>query len=127
MNRLQASNISGKVMEQLKLLESELGVTFSRGTGKYDDATFSLTVTATENSSDGKSQDKDSLDLSRYASSLGLTPEDLERDFKIMGDAYVLCGFKSRNRKYPFIAKKTLTGSKVKMSVDMVMQALGKN
>jgi hypothetical protein len=104
MKKSDAQRISARIMETLASLEDELGVTFSRGNGSYDEQSFSLKVTATLNNVDGSAQSKEALDFVANAPMYGLSPDDLGKTFISNGKTMTITGMKPRNRKYPIIA-----------------------
>ena len=105
MNRNNAKDISAEVMKALGKLEKKLGVSFSRGNGKFDDNMFSMKITATANASDGSSQSKEEVDFVSSAFRFGLKKEDLGKTFTANGMSFKICGLKPKSRKYPVLAK----------------------
>jgi hypothetical protein len=105
MDRSKAKQVSGAIMEALATIESDLGVTFSRGNGKFDNNEFSMKVTATSNAVDGSSRDKDAVAFETHAMSFGLKPSDLGHTFTHGGEEFTVSGLKPRSSKYPILAK----------------------
>lgn len=123
MNKTKAGLLSTRVVEHLKAIEDELGVTFSVGRGTFDDSSFTMKLQITENGENGEKQDKMALDFKQYATLLGLHPNDLGKTINLGGLHCVLVGAKMSYRKYPIIAKKP-NGSLVKLPVDDVKRGL---
>ena len=53
-----------------------------------------------------------------YANMVGLEPSDFGMEFTQRGDTYTLCGLKTRNRKFPILAKKASDGKIYKFTED---------
>jgi hypothetical protein len=119
MDRNQAQNISSKIMEALKTIEGDLGVTFSRGNGKYDSSSFNMKVTATIDNVDGSTQTPEMIDFQREAHYYGLEASDLGTTFTQNGKTFEIVGLKPRSRKYPILGKDRM-GKTFKFTADSV-------
>lgn len=93
------------MLEQLKGLCDEFGLTISSTKGRYSersyDITFSLDIPG------DPSIDTQRLEFEALAPVFDLTPEDYMRSFSMCGKKFQLVGFKLKNRKYPVIAQDT--------------------
>lgn len=126
MNRGTAKNISDKVMEVLKGLEDELGVTFSGGNGHYDSATFSLKIKATVDSVDGNARTPEMIAFETQAFMFGFEKSDLGKTFKHGGELMEIVGLKPRSKKYPVLGKNS-RGKVFKFPANLVLDGLGKS
>ena len=124
MDRGKARFIGEKVMAKLKEIEDELGVTFSRGSGSYDSATYSMKVTATVDNVDGSTRTPEMMDFERHASMYGLEAENLGATFTQGGTEYEIVGMKPRSSKYPILAKSFTNGKTYKFPADTVKRLL---
>ncbi len=99
------------------------GVQFSFGNGTFttDNASLKLEIAGITDS--GVVKTKEATDFERYASSFGLTPEDLGTTFTYNGREFKLLGCKPRNRKFPLIAENTKSGKRFKLPKDAVKPA----
>jgi hypothetical protein len=68
----------------------------------------------------GEVMTKEATDFKHYASSLGLTPEDLGTTFTFNGRQFKLLGCNPRNHKYPIIAQNVKNGKRYKMESSAV-------
>jgi hypothetical protein len=104
----------------LRDVAAKHGVQFSFGNGTFtpDNATLKLEIAGI--AANGAVKTKEAADFERYASSFGLTPEDLGTIFTYNGKEFKLLGAKPRNHKYPLIAENTKTGRKFKLPGDAV-------
>jgi len=125
MNRGTAKNISERVMETLRSLEDELGVTFSQGNGSYDSATFSMKIKATIDSVDGSTQTPEMVDFEKQCFRFGFEPSDLGKTFTHAGDTYKIVGLKSKSRKYPILGEDA-QGKTFKFTANLVLDGMGK-
>jgi hypothetical protein len=124
MNKATARTISERVMEALKGLEGDLGVTFSRGNGTFDSASFSMKITATVDNADGSTRTPEMVDFEREAHYYGLDKDHLGTEFTVRGETYKISGLKPRSRKYPILGT-TADGRTFKFASDSVRRALG--
>ena len=125
MNRGTARNISERVMETLRSLEDELGVTFSQGNGSYDSATFSMKIIAAIDSVDGSSRTPEMIAFEQKAMIYGFEPSDLGKPFTHAGDTYKIVGLKSKSRKYPILGEDA-QGKTFKFTANLVLDGMGK-
>lgn len=90
--------------------ENAHGLIVSLGNGSYTDKSVTFKTTAAvkmEGIPDGVDLTKQALDFLKYAKLLGLKESDLGRKFNVKGVEFMLCGYKPRSSKLPFVAKKT--------------------
>lgn len=99
--------VSTRVIEALKTLETELGVTFTTEKGKYSNAERgSFTLSFACDSASGEAQSADEIQFKRLARQFGLQPEDYRAKFRYKGEVYEIVGLRPRAPTYPITARK---------------------
>ena len=102
------------------------GVQLTVGNGSFarDGSNAHLKLEIAGIADSGEVMTKEATDFKRYASSFGLTPEDLGTTFKYNGKEFKLIGCKPRNHKFPLIAENTKNGKTYKLPKDAVKPVL---
>lgn len=84
---------------------------------------FKLTILQTNES--GETVDPMATDFTLYATSFGLSPDDLGKTFKQFGgQSFKICGLKPRSRKYPIVVQQVGTTKKFKLGAMEVKRYL---
>jgi hypothetical protein len=123
MDRSKAKLVGDKIMDALKTIEDELGVTFTRGNGRFDSDSISFKITAMDRGENGEVQTPEAKDFVYYAVSFGLKADDLGRTFRQGGETFTITGMKPRSRKYPVLAT-SASGKTYKFGADSVKAML---
>jgi hypothetical protein len=95
-------------------------LTFGNGSFARDGSNASLKLEIAGITDNGDVLTKEATDFKRYASSFGLTPEDLGTTFTHNGKQFKLLGCNPRNHKYPIIAQNVKNGKRYKLESDVV-------
>lgn len=106
MDKATATSTINRLEAALKKLESELGVTFKVGNGRYSSTDVSVKITATEDASDGTKVSPDQVDFVQNCARWGMKPTDIGRKFisQRSRKVFTLTGSSSRRHKYPISA-----------------------
>ena len=102
----------------------ELGVNIKTGICRYSSSSFTFKLEGCLIGDDGNAVTKEAESFTMLASSYGLKPEDLHKEFKNGGDTYQIVGLKYRARKFPIQAKRLSDGVVYKFPADTVRFAL---
>jgi len=113
-----------KINESLKDLAEELGVNIEAGNASYTNENATVKLKVSTKNIDGTVNSKEADDFKRCASSWGLTPEDLNREFTIHGKTYKIVGANPRASRYPINAKRVSDGKGFKLAAFQVQLAL---
>jgi hypothetical protein len=119
------NHLRALIQERLDQLGQELGVALDLGRGNYsneDWGHFSKLSIAVFGEN-GEAETPEARDFKDYANLYGMEASDLGMEFSSNGSTFVLCGLKTRGRKYPFIAKKTSDGKTYKFTEEGIVQA----
>ena len=108
----------------LAAVGKELGVNIKTGNCRYSSSTFTFKLEGCLIGDDGNAVTKEAESFTMLASSYGLKPEDLHKEFKNGGDTYQIVGLKYRARKFPIQAKRLSDGTVYKFPADTVRFAL---
>ena len=102
----------------------ELGVSIKTGNCRYSSSTFTFKLEGCLIGDDGNAVTKEAESFTMLASSYGLKPEDLHKEFKNGGETFQIVGLKYRARKFPIQAKRLSDGVVYKFPADTVRFAL---
>lgn len=91
------------MLEQLKGLCEEFGLTISNSRGRYNERNCDITITL--DIPGDTALDTQRLEFEALAPVFDLKPKDYMRSFTLNGQKFQLVGFKLKNRKYPVIAQ----------------------
>ena len=127
LTRSDVRMIRGKINEALKALAPELsdGARVTLDYGRYGDTdvTFKVNV-AVPSEEGGNALSPAERDFTRLATTYGLKPEDLGKEFRNWsGDVFTITGLKPRSRKYPILGKRA-DGKVFKFAARAVVQGL---
>jgi len=109
-------SLRDQIEERLAQLGEDLGIELTLGKGTYSDEGFGHFSKLSIKVIGGTTQEE--LDFMAYANMVGLEPSDFGMEFTQRGDTYTLCGLKTRNRKFPILAKKASDGKIYKFTED---------
>lgn len=117
--------IRKRLKAAVKPLAKELGVVIDLGhcTFQTSNCRFQLKVAVLD--SNGKAITEEVDSFRSNAKLFGFEPSDLGREFIFRGQPYTICGFKSKSRKYPVIARSG-NGKDYKFACRTVIGALGR-
>lgn len=107
-------NVQQRILDTLKPLAEELGVTIQPKSLGFGSAEARLELLLTVEPQDGLTADE--REFNELAIMFGLDSSDYERPLHFQGRTYLLVGFKPRNRKYPIIVK-TVQGARYKLPI----------
>lgn len=104
-DKMKVNQVAKDIDEALKAVEAKHNISIARGRGTYDAHTFSLKVNCVIKEASGEVFDIAARDFQRMAHLYGLKADDLGKTFYANGQPYTISGLKSRNKKYPILAK----------------------
>lgn len=109
----------------LKPLAEKLGVVIDLGhcTFQISNCRFQLKIAVRDSS--GKAITEETESFKHNAKLFGLEPADIGREFIFQGQLYTICGFRTKSRKYPVIARSG-SGKNYKFPCRSVLEALGR-
>ena len=115
--------IRKRLKAAVKPLAKELGIVIDLGhcTFQTSNCRFQLKVAVLDSSGKAITEEVDSFRSN--AKLFGFEPSDLGREFIFRGQSYTICGFKSKSRKYPVIARSD-NGKDYKFACRTVLAAL---
>ena len=70
--------------------------------------------------------DRDRESFLSHARLLGLEASDIDKEFTSNNKVFILCGYNSRARKMPMLARLKSDGNLYKFTLDAVLKGLGK-
>lgn len=97
--------ITAKMLEALKPLADELGISFKQKSGSFLATNFTLKIEASVKNENGEVVLKEVEEFKKYANLYGFKPEDLGRQFEWGGKTYAIHGLSARSRQYPILGK----------------------
>jgi hypothetical protein len=116
-------SVRARVIEALKEVEKELGITITDGSARYSETTLSLKLemglgVGPENTASAQM-------FKQLATRYGLQPEDFGRRFMSQtGELYEITGLKPTRPKYPISATEVATGRAFKFTADVVRNGI---
>lgn len=113
--------ISEKVLETLKSLETEYGVKFNYKGGNFTPSSFIFRLEAALVNPSGEVEDREREDYKKYAESYGLKKEWLDTTFTSGGTTYTITGLATRRSKNPVMATSSRNGKTFIFPADMVV------
>lgn len=104
----------------------KFGLSIHAGSGRYtpQNATFKLEIATF--GADGAAVTADAEAFRALASTYGLDPEDLGREFTVTGTAYRIAGLNTRRPKSPLNCVRVADGRSFKFPVETVKRAIRK-
>lgn len=127
MDRIKARTLAKKLQEFLAPFAAEHGVAVRVGGGKYTAGAvgnLTLKLELAEKSADGVVKTAHAVAFETYASTYGLKPSDLGREFAEMGRRYRIIGAKPRSHRYPILCENLGDGKTYKLPASRVARAL---
>lgn len=108
--------------EALKAVAQKHGVSIEVGNASFtsQNATFKVQVAVTGKG--GVADTREAQDFRIFATSYGLTPDDLGQTFPYGGKEYTIVGLSRKSSKYPILCKKN--GENVRLPVESVIGGL---
>lgn len=110
-----AANVRERILEALKPLAAELGITIQTEKASFTPDVFHLGLKLAIERDDGITAER--REFNDLATLFGLSEADYERPLLFEGRTFFLVGFKVRNRKYPIIVRDE-QGSRYKLPAD---------
>lgn len=103
LDRATVLNLQARMLEQLRPLADELGLTLSAGKSQFTSTEATVGIRIAVAPTDGVTPEERLF--RENAPFFGLGDEDYRRTFLSGGQAFQLVGLKPRNRKYPLIGE----------------------
>lgn len=116
------NQIRDELNKVLPDIGKKLGISLKMGNGSYTHSTATLKVEAAVLTPDGEAQTKEAIAFKQFATSYGLKPTDLGREFSTMTGTYKIVGLATRSWKMPILA--TQNGKMYKFPADVVTRKL---
>ena len=108
----------------LAAVGKELGVNIKTGNCRYSSSTFTFKLEGIDLGEDGKAVSKGASDFVMLATSFGLKPEDLGKEFVSRGETFKITGLNLKAKKYPIQAEMLSNGKNYKFPADTVCRLL---
>jgi hypothetical protein len=125
MDRKKLRQIADDVEASLTEVGLNHDVKIESGPGKFSrDGWATVTLKISEVDDDGRVRSEEAETFRHYATSYGLKPEDLGREFNTSCGTYRIIGLKPKNRKYPVIVEHLVSHSLRKFSAEIVRSYL---
>lgn len=119
MTREKALSISEKVKKALLEIEKEENITFDYKSLSFTSVSINMSISANEG---GDQQSEYNLKLSKK---YGFSQNIIGMEFTSMSGIFIIESFKTRNRKYPIIARRKIDGKQYKFHISSVLKYLG--
>jgi hypothetical protein len=120
-NETKIKNIQKKLKEAIALIEKEENVKIEFGTISYNVAKYSTAMTVTTLDKNEKVDDI----LRGLCKRLGFTQNIIGMQFYGSNGLYEIVDIKTKNRKYPVIAKSLSSSTQYKFSVSHIKNLIG--
>jgi hypothetical protein len=98
-------NLRTEMNEALKGIAEKYGMTIDAGKATYGNSYATFKVELALVKADGSVGTREATMFRMYAKMLGMSPDDLGREFESNGKKYKLTGYNPSKRKYPFVAE----------------------
>ena len=109
----------------LAAVGEELGVNLQLGNCRYTPGeSFTFKLEGLALGEDGKAVSKEASDFVMLATSFGLKPEDLGKEFVSRGETFKITGLNLKAKKYPIQAEMLSNGKSYKFPADTVCRLL---
>ena len=105
--------ITEEILEAIAHLEAKHGIKLTNGGGRYDDTSATIRLKMVLANAPSQTE----VDYKRYWAMWernGLVEEDLGNVFTVRGTQYKFAGYKTRNRRYPFVGLRLKDGASFK-------------
>lgn len=125
LDRATVTYIRGHLEVALKPLAERLGVAIDLGPCRFQvsNCRFQLKIAVLD--ATGRAITEETESFKHNAKVCGLEPADLGKEFIFQGQPYTICGFSTKSRKYPVIARAG-NGKDYKFPCRTVLEALGR-
>ena len=124
MNRTKVGMIQGALKDAFGEIEKKFNVKVNIGGASYTDNDCTVKVGFADVLESGEVYSREKEDFKKYATSYGLSPEDLGQTFSTNGHEYRISGLSISKPKYPILARRITNGKGYKFTTDQVKLAL---
>lgn len=121
-DRQTITDLRPMIEERLQALGEELGIELSLGSGTYSNEGYGHFSKLNIKVLGGVSQEE--ADFKAHAHFFGMKASDFGMEWTQGGETFTLCGLRTRNRKYPFLARKASDGKVYKFTEEGIMKVL---
>lgn len=124
-DRNNVKQIRQRLQAHVEQLSKDLGCNVTVGNASYarDGSNCTFKIEMATIAADGIVETKEVSAFKSYATSYGLSPSDLGKNFTNKGRSFTICGLKPRASKYPIVALCS-DGNRYKFSVLDIKTAL---
>ena len=126
MDRTKVKMLRDALEAQLQTVEEQFKVKINIGKCTYTTSNCSYKVEVADVGEGGEVKSKEVEDFRLYATSYGLNPDDLNKEFDSSGETFEITGLSTRKRKYPILGTRVKDGRKFKFPADQVAFALSR-
>ena len=119
-DRQAITDLRTQITERLQGLGEELGIELTLGKGTYTDEGYGHFSKLNIKVLGGVSEEE--ADFKAHAHFFGMEASDFGMEFTQRGETLTLCGLKTRNSKYPFLAKKASDGKVYKFTEEGIVR-----
>lgn len=126
MDKQAARSLMESLKTFLEPFEEEHDVKVTVGGGKFDNTTLTVKLELAELTESGEALSRATNDFKRLASSFGLSPDDLGKEFRDGIRSYKIVGLKPRSYRYPVIAESLSDKKKYKFAAESVKMYLNR-
>ncbi len=124
MNRATAKQLAHRIEAALQPLAEELGMQIRARGGSFSETAYMAKIEVAEVAADGVAMTPEHEAFIKEAMYYGLSPEDLDSEFKAKGVTYRIVGLSPRKRKYPIVAARQPDGKLYKFADKTVVKLL---
>ena len=123
LDRSTAKYVMERLEATIKPLAEELGVSLTLGQCSFRPTNARIQLKLSVLDADGQAITEEMEAFKCHASSYGLLPEDLGKQFIFQGQSLKICGLNRKSRKYPFIGQSS-DGTQYKFTLEDVFVGL---
>lgn len=124
-DRPACREVSDKVLEALKPIAAQLGLSIKKHPGSYSSQNFVMKLEFAVIGEEGMAMTRERQDYTEQCWRFGLKPEWLDKIFTTdSGDSYQITGLRTRGRKFPVLATHTRTKKGYKFPARAVIRAM---
>jgi len=120
------NKIDEHILDALKEVGEELGLSISINGGRYGATSYTPKLQLALISEDGEVMSSEAETFKNFAQYYGMKESDLHRKVTINGTRYEIVGLSTRSRKFPVLTKRVKDGRAFKHTKDGVVAALAK-
>lgn len=110
----------------MEAFEKEHGLKVEFGRMQFNDKNVQVKVGISVVSPDGTAETKTRTDFTRYATSFGLEPDDLDKEVVLNGRRVKIVGLSVKKKKYPIVIRVLATDEQRIVPINAVRHALGR-